>query len=195
MDSAETLTTPDHVVLGMVALGARTGYEIKQTVEASIRFFWTISHAQVYPALERLEGRGLVTGHSEPQGRRPRRRFAITPAGRAALLAWLAGPEEIPFELRDVGMVRLFFSDAQEPEAAAELLARVRERSAQRVAVLRAIETQPLPGAGTERAFPLLTLRMGIAYHEAIIEVISEFEAERRRSAPASPSASAAAAS
>ena len=49
------LGAPAYVVLGMVRLGARSGYEIKQAVEMSIRFFWTISQVQIYPSLKRLE--------------------------------------------------------------------------------------------------------------------------------------------
>lgn len=51
---ADDLTAPDYVVLGMVWLGARSGYEIKQTVERSIRFFWTISQAQIYPTRQQI---------------------------------------------------------------------------------------------------------------------------------------------
>ena len=58
----------------MVHLSARSGYEIKQAVENSIRFFWTISQAQIYPSLESLESAGLITA-ADPQGRRPRRVF------------------------------------------------------------------------------------------------------------------------
>src|SRR5579862_2282898 len=92
---------PDYVVLGMVHLGARSGYEIKQAVELSIRFFWTISQAQIYPSLERLEREGLIKGKSEPLGRRRRRTFTITKAGQTALREWLRLQEPMPFELRD----------------------------------------------------------------------------------------------
>ena len=57
-----SLTPSDYVVLGMVGLGARSGYEITRTVEHSIRFFWTISPAQVYPSLAKLQRAGLLIG-------------------------------------------------------------------------------------------------------------------------------------
>ena len=50
-DSAGPMSTPDFVVLGMIWRGARTGYEIKKWVATSIRFFWTISEAQIYPTV------------------------------------------------------------------------------------------------------------------------------------------------
>src|SRR3954463_11811983 len=102
--SAGQLSAPAYVVLGMVGLGARSGYEIKQAVELSIRFFWTISPAQVYPSLAKLEQAGFLTGRDDPQGNRPRRVYERTTAGSDALRAWLRRSEAMPFELRDVAM-------------------------------------------------------------------------------------------
>ena len=81
------LPAPAYVVLGMVRLGAKSGYEIKRAVERSIRFFWTISQAQIYPSLARLESAGLIVGRADPRGNRPRRTFEITARGEAALEA------------------------------------------------------------------------------------------------------------
>src|SRR5271154_2689062 len=103
-DGSPKLGPPDYVVLGMVRQGARSGYAIKQAVELSIRFFWTISQAQIYPSLEQLERAGLITGRSEPQGKRQRRVYEITAAGEATLAQWLRSEEPMPFELRDIAM-------------------------------------------------------------------------------------------
>jgi PadR family transcriptional regulator AphA len=43
-------------------------------------------------------------------GRR-RRLFTITGRGRAAIQAWLATPSQEPTELRDAGLLQLFFAD------------------------------------------------------------------------------------
>jgi PadR family transcriptional regulator AphA len=167
---------PDYVVLGMVHLGARSGYEIKQAVEQSIRFFWTISQAQIYPSLERLERAGLIAGHAEPKGRRPRRVYQITAAGRAALAGWLTAPEPMPFELRDTGMLKLFFADALDDAEALALLRAVRRRSEDRLEVLRAIEPDARRSTERGRPYPQLTLHLGLAYHQAIVDVCADFE-------------------
>jgi DNA-binding PadR family transcriptional regulator len=159
----------------MVRLGARSGYEIKQMVDVSIRFFWTISPAQIYPNLQLLEQEGLLRGRSEPQGRRPRRVFEITPAGEAALRGWLTAPGPMPFELRDTGMLKLFFADALEEDDALAVLTEVKRRSEERLAALRAIEPAAEHAAGDGAAHPLLTLQMGIAFHRAIVEVCNDF--------------------
>ena len=44
----------------MLRLGSRTGYDIKQKIEISTRFFWGASYGQIYPELKRLAAVGLV---------------------------------------------------------------------------------------------------------------------------------------
>jgi PadR family transcriptional regulator, regulatory protein AphA len=175
------LTVPDYVVLGMVGLGAASGYAIKQMVELSIRFFWTISQAQIYPSLERLEEAGLLHGRSAPQGLRRRRLYETTPAGERALQRWLSNSEPLPFELRDTGSLKLFFADALAPADGLQLVARVQQRSAARVATLRSIEPDALRAQAQGRAYPLLTLEMGIELHDALARVCEEFSQRAQR--------------
>ncbi len=178
------LGVPAYVVLGMVRLGARSGYEIKRTVEQSIRFFWTISQVQIYPSLEQLERTGLITGRADPRGRRRRRVYEITAQGEAALRQWLRTAEPMPFELRDTGLVKLFFADALEPGGALALLGAITRRSEERIAALRAIEPAASRAEDEGNVYPLLTLRMGIGFHQAIIDVCADFD-RRHREPPA----------
>src|SRR5512142_2411494 len=106
------LTPTGKVILGMLAFGKSTGYEIKQFVDKSTRFFWAASYGQIYPELKRLEDQGLVHGRAEPSGGRARTVFELTEAGRTALNNWLSSDLEQVYELRDEGMLKLFFSDA-----------------------------------------------------------------------------------
>jgi PadR family transcriptional regulator AphA len=170
------LPPPAYVVLGMLQLGARSGYEIKQAVEVSIRFFWTISQAQIYPSLKRLERDGLIRGRSEPRGNRPRRVYELTAEGVAVLNEWLGRKEPMPFELRDIGLLKLFFADTLEGDEALALLAAVRGRSEARIHMLREIEPSARLAEREGNTFPLITLRIGIAFHAAIVDVCEEFE-------------------
>jgi PadR family transcriptional regulator, regulatory protein AphA len=126
------------VVLGLVALGDRTGYEIKQTVERSTTFFWGASYGQIYPELERLERAGLLV--SEQRGARRRREYQATAAGEQALREWLSSREPLSFSTRDEGLLKLFFADLVDDE---ERLANVRqivEQNEQALAFFRTIE-------------------------------------------------------
>src|SRR2546427_2677519 len=98
------------VVLGLLSLGPRSGYDIKTVVDRSTRFFWAASYGQIYPELRRLEEAGLIEGEDDPTGGRQRRAYTLTPAGDAALDEWLRSDEEPTYELRDEALLKLFFS-------------------------------------------------------------------------------------
>jgi PadR family transcriptional regulator, regulatory protein AphA len=106
------LSPTGRVILGMLSLGSRSGYEIKQVVDKSTRHFWAASYGQIYPELKRLEDQGLVRGRPEPSGARARTAYELTEAGQAALRDWLASDDELVYEVRDEGLLKLFFSDA-----------------------------------------------------------------------------------
>src|SRR5919199_1799560 len=109
------------VVLGLLALRPRSGYEIKQAVDGATRFFWAASYGRIYPELRRLERDGLVTKEHAPVGARRKHVYALTERGRTELRAWLAQPE-FAWEMRDEGLLKLFFADLLPREDALELL-------------------------------------------------------------------------
>src|ERR671914_335683 len=106
-----TLGKTSYVVLGMLRLGKKTGYEIKSLVDVSTRFFWAASYGQIYPELKRLEQAGLIEGREDATSGRRRRAYELTPAGREALHDWLTSDKPNVRELRDEGMLKVFFSD------------------------------------------------------------------------------------
>ena len=118
------LSPTARVILGLLRLGPHTGYEIKQTTDRSTRFFWGASYGQIYPELRRLEAAGLAVAAEEPRGGVRRRVYRITPAGERAVHEWLTGTED-DFELRDEGLLKLFFGAALTGE---ELVALARRR-------------------------------------------------------------------
>ena len=132
------LSATGKVILGMLAAKPRTGYEIKQLVDNSARFFWAASYGQIYPELKKLEKEGLIAGDDSSQGARQRTTFRLTAAGRRAAREWMAQPPEV-LETRDEGLLKLFFAGSIEPGRAAEI---ARERAAvsrTKAAELRAI--------------------------------------------------------
>ena len=112
--SPPRLTATSYIVLGLLvrAGGAATPYALKQMAGGSVGNFWTLHHAQLYSEPERLAVAGLVREEREAGGRR-RRTYSVTDAGRAALEAWLRTPAAVPGELRDPGLLQLFFGADQ----------------------------------------------------------------------------------
>jgi PadR family transcriptional regulator, regulatory protein AphA len=159
------LTATGRVILGMLALGKSSGYDIKQFVDKSTRHFWAASYGQIYPELKRLEDQGLIRGHEEPTGGRARTLYQLTDAGRDALSEWLKSGGEPLYELRDEGMLKLFFSDCL-PERRIENIRQMRERHERKLAVLRAVQ----PHAEQGPTGPRLTLELGIGSTEWFIK-------------------------
>ena len=157
-----------YVVLGMLRLGKRNGYEIKQLVEQSTRFFWNASYGQIYPELKKLEKAGLVTGASDPQGGRRRRAYELTADGRHALDAWLRSPDTPAVETRDSALLKLFFADGLAPEEAAAIARTAGERHAEVVRTLEQLD----PPAGMTR-----TVRdFGLDFHRWCAERFAQME-------------------
>ena len=157
---SQTAVTP--VVLGMLSLGPRSGYDIKTVVDRSTRFFWAASYGQIYPELRRLEEERLIEGEDAPSGGRSRRVYKITKAGSDALREWLFG-STVTIELRDESLLRLFFADALPREEALLLLEGRKKGHEEYLRVLREIEARP---GGKDPDFVDLVLRWGIEFNE-----------------------------
>lgn len=159
------LSATGRVILGMIALGKRTGYEIKAFVDTTTRYFWAASYGQIYPELKRLEARGLVRGRPEPSGGRARTVHELTDEGAAALQRWLESDDELLYELRDEGMLKLFFSGGVAARQI-EIVRAMRTRNERKLAQLRSI----VPLASRGPTGPYLTLQMGIGFTEWAVD-------------------------
>jgi PadR family transcriptional regulator AphA len=120
-----SLSPTARVILGLLRIEPRSGYDIKRVTDFSTRFFWGASYGQIYPELRRLEAAGLVRTRDAPRGGVRRRVHEITADGRRVLDAWLTEPTET-FELRDEGLLKLFFGEIVSHDDLVELVRRRR---------------------------------------------------------------------
>lgn len=171
-----TLNNTAVVILGLLAGGPKSGYDIKGIVDRSTRFFWGASYGQIYPELRRLEEQALVRGQPLTRGRRGRTEYELTPAGRRALRDWLTSPAEPTHEIRDEGLLRFFFSDALAPAEQIANVRAMRERY-QGLADRLRDEIEPF-AAEAPGEFPLLTARFGVELYESLAAWCARTEAE-----------------
>jgi DNA-binding PadR family transcriptional regulator len=95
----EELTDLEAVALATLAQRQPcTAYVVRRCFRDSPSAYFSDSAGSVYPLLERLRARALVTARATRRGRRPARVFVPTASGLAALRAWLRVPDE-PAEL------------------------------------------------------------------------------------------------
>jgi DNA-binding PadR family transcriptional regulator len=173
--TTDSLTNSAAAVLGMIALGARSGYEIRRAAELSLRFFWALGPPQIYAECGRLEEAGLITGRDDHRGRRPRRTYEPTARGHAVLRQWASSRQPAALELRDVLLLQLFFADFSDPADVTALLERMRERS---VDALATFDEQIMPAAvRTEQRGlrqPKVVAEFGAALHRFIVDWCDE---------------------
>ncbi len=113
-----TLTPTSYIVLGLLErAGESTPYDLKQLVAGSVGNFWSVPHSQLYAEPERLARGGFLRERREAWGRR-RRLYSVTERGHEALAAWRAEPTEDLPELRDPGLLKLFFGGEERALAA-----------------------------------------------------------------------------
>jgi DNA-binding PadR family transcriptional regulator len=168
------LTPTGRVLLAMIRTGRRTGYEIKQLVDVSTRFFWAASYGQIYPELRRLEQAGLIVGEDDPTGGRKRRAYSLTDEGHAALDEWLRSDAEPTYELRDESLLKLFFSSGLPKVERLRILRRMRERHQAVVDGLRSVEDAAAAAGGA----PHTTLQFGLGLHSWAVDWCRRHEEE-----------------
>lgn len=165
---ALTLNPTSYIVLGLLEqAGEATPYELKRMVAASVGNLWSMQHAQLYTEPERLVVAGLVSVQREQEGRR-RKRYKLTDAGREALQEWLAQPTSDLAELRDPGLLQLFFG--ADPQELAHVQLQAHRAKLDEYEQLRAT------AAGQPPSGPLLALEAGIRHEREWIRFWSGLE-------------------
>lgn len=176
------MNATEFAILGLLAEGPLSGYDIKKEVEERLSHFWSQSYGHIYPMLRRLDERGLVAMSVERQEGRPDRKvYAITDDGRRALEDWFAEPPA-PSLPRNELLLRIFMGRHAPAEHLLRDVRESRERAERTLAMLQAIgaRVDADTGRDEDRTFWKLTLRYGLRVYQAIAEWGREAEAALR---------------
>jgi PadR family transcriptional regulator AphA len=180
----ETITTTEGAVLGLLAEGERSGYELAKLAEDAVVYLWTPSRSQMYKVLPRLVAAGFAgVREVEQRGRPDKAVYTITPRGVGALRAWLEEADEEPAGGRVVFALKLFFCDHASPATARAQLAAYRRYLERRLEAYEQME----PKLGTSsRSYPGHVLQHGLTRVRATLAWIDEaaeaIEADRQES-------------
>jgi PadR family transcriptional regulator AphA len=185
------LSTTEGAVLGLVAFGERSGYDLALLAEDTVQHLWTPSRSQIYKTLPSLVASGLARRREvEQQGRPDKTLYRITPDGREALRRWLDEVEEEPAGGRIVFPLKLFFCEFASPGTAQAQLAAYRRLLAQRLERYEALRSGPRL---LDSLYAHHVLRHGISRVQATLAWIDEtaaaIEVLRDPSVPAPPPA------
>lgn len=177
------VNTLGHVILGLIALEPRTGYEIAQRMRTPIGYMWTARHSQVYSELARLANSGLVAAEViKGRGPHDTKRYTLTAEGRRALSCWVDAPlQESP---RNELLLRIRSLWLVSPRRAQAFIATQRQWHLERLATYRDDELEFAADLAhlddpTNPAFGIYsTLRYGINRMEMTIDWL-DWMAER----------------
>jgi DNA-binding PadR family transcriptional regulator len=168
------LTTTEAAILGLLRRRPMSGYDLRKDAERSVGYFWAPAKTQIYATLPKLVEGGYATPRKVTQETRPDKIvYEVTNAGLEALREWIA---RAPLEVghgRNVILLKLFISDADDIEA---LIPQVAERRADAARLMNELAELEEAGRRDVQPFQRLTRRFGFLYAEAVLRWSDEAE-------------------
>ena len=181
--TARRANTSRYAILGVLSLGAMSGYDVKKLIEQSIAHFWSESYGQIYPILNRLAVDGLAARRREAQRGKPDRHvYSLTAKGREELARWLAHPAR-PEAFRNELLLKLFLGGAGPVADSVAQIEHYRKRQRELLDTYRQIERRLLKNMKGHPDLPywLITLHYGQRRATAMLAWCDETRATLRR--------------
>jgi DNA-binding PadR family transcriptional regulator len=170
MQRRRNLTDFEHILLGLLARSPSSGYELKRFFATTPAVVYEPSSGALYPALRRLERRGLLRAEQLPSaGKRRQCRYQLTPAGRAAHASWLRQAIEPSTVGADLGIHLMRFVMAEGVLSEKEVLCFLDDLARALDGFVGSI-TDYLATTPLEGRHPRLALRHGIEVHQASLD-------------------------
>ncbi len=158
-----------YAILGLLCWKPMSGYDIKKMVDVGLRYFWSESYGQIFPALNRLVDDGMATKELDPtSGGRRRQVYSVTPAGRRTFETRLRQPTGPP-RLRDEMKLKFFLTSRSEASEGIRLLEEYGVQQREHLAMLKESEVI-LAAALLESGMPeeLLDLQKTLGWSDSI---------------------------
>ena len=105
----------EYLVLGLLILSPMTGYGLQQFIKQNLALICSHSAGSVQTALGKLVREGYIAASESTEGRRRKKTYSITQAGRCAFAAWVAHPMQAD-KVKNMELSRLFFLGLASPE-------------------------------------------------------------------------------
>ncbi|MEV6689489.1 PadR family transcriptional regulator [Streptomyces sp. NPDC051578] len=179
----------EHAILVSLLEQPGSGYELARRFDRSIGYFWTATHQQIYRVLKRMENDGWIEVRAvQQQGRPDKKEHSVTPAGRAALSAWLRDPVQ-PDTVRHEIAVKIRGAAFDDPAALISEVERHHQAHADRLTHYLAGELRDFTGPqapaaaapDTGEELQHVVLRGGIAYERMMLAWLEDVLATLRR--------------
>ncbi len=164
------LTSFEHILLARICMAPASGYGLKRIFATTPMGLYQPSSGALYPALHRLELRGLVQAQASPDpgdhAARHRRVYEPTQTGRAAHANWLRTPVEPATVSRDLGLHLMRFAMMEDLFPPHEVMAFLQDLANALAASTAALERY-IAAADLGGRHPRLALDHGLAVNRA----------------------------
>lgn len=171
--AGQQLTSFEHILLGMICAAPSSGYDLKRIFAVTPMGIYQPSSGALYPALRRLEQKGLaraqVPSGQAGQSARHRRGYEPTQTGRAAHASWLRTPVDPATVSRDLGLHLMRFVMMEHLLPRDEVL-RLLQNLTDALAVFTAEMEQYTAVTDLSDRHPRLALDHGLAVHRASLQ-------------------------
>lgn len=162
------LTSFEHILIGLVCQSPASGYDLKRMFAVTPMGVYQPSSGSLYPALRRLEAKGLVVAaDGAGESARHRRVYEPTGAGRAAHAAWLRAPVDAATVSPDLGLHLMRFALMEHEFSRAEVLGFLGDLRDALTAFVAGLERSAAEAAQAGDRHPALALDHGLAVHRA----------------------------
>ena len=168
----------EHAILVSLSERAASGSDLVRRFDASIGFFWSATHQQIYRVLGRMEGDGWVSSEAVAQADRPTKKvYDVTDAGRAELARWIGEPTT-PDAMRSSVSIKMRGASYGDRAALLDDLRRQLDDHTKRLSLYEFLAARDFPDPGALSGAELdiyLVLRGGLLMEEFWIRWLTEY--------------------
>jgi len=152
-----------YAILGFLAMKPMTGYEIKNYIENSLKYFWHESYGQIYPTLKKfVENNWANVVIDCDATTRMKKVYSITRTGIKELESWLK-QETASFVPRIELLLKVYFGKFCDNSVLIEHLEREREKELELLKVYNHIKSTLEKKCHCDEAkYSLITLDYGL---------------------------------
>ena len=163
-------TTTTYAILGQLAWGEATTYELVKAMRRNLRYLWPRAESRIYQEARRLVNAGFAAAHPGVTGRRRNTIYSITEPGLQVLRAWLAGRPRLAVTLDHEPLLRVFLGGQGQPEDLLAAVTAARASAQEMLAIGRPLAQEYFDGAHPQqREVHLRALTFDFLYRWALL--------------------------
>lgn len=168
------------VILGILNLSPKTGYEINDMLKNQLSFFYDGTYGMIYPTLRKLESEGMIEKKQIIQNGKPNKNiYSITDTGKKEFEKYMAS-DVAPESIKSDFLLRLYFGQNNlSNEQVMELFSQEIERKKRHLAFIRKNYDQwKKRGMGELQE---ITLEYGVSYYDNAIKLLEKKQKQLKR--------------